>query len=53
MSDVYRVKQRIRYRVLYEDKLPDCDVPGTVEDLIRAIAEDESEAEECITIITA
>ena len=53
MSDVRRVKRRMRHRVLYEDELPDCDVPGTVEDLTRAIAEDESEAEECITIITA
>ena len=39
--------------MLYKDKLPDCDVPRTIEDLIRAIIEDESEAKECITIITA
>ena len=53
MLDVYKVKRKIRHRVLYKDKLPDCDVPGTVEDLTRAIAEDKSEAKECIIIITA
>jgi hypothetical protein len=53
MADVRRVKRRMRRRVIYEDEASDCEVPGTVESLVAAIAEDESEIEDCITIPTA
>ncbi|KAJ3571874.1 hypothetical protein NPX13_g5232 [Xylaria arbuscula] len=48
MADVRRVKRRLRRRAIYEDEASDCEVPGTVESLTKAIAEDESEAEDCI-----
>ena len=53
MADVRWAKQRIRRRVIYKDEASDCEVPGTVESLVAAIAEDESEIEDCITIATA
>ena len=53
IADIRRVKRRIRRRVIYKDEASDCEVPGTVESLVAAIAEDESEIEDCITIATA
>lgn len=50
MADVRRVKRRLRRRAIYEDEASDCEVPGTVESLTNAIAEDESEAEDCIEV---
>ena len=49
--DVYRVKRRIRRRVIYKDKALDCEVLRTIEDLTKAIIEDESEVKDCIIII--
>ena len=51
--DVYRIKKRIRRKVIYKDKASDCKVPRTVESLIAAIAENKSEIKNCITIATA
>ena len=53
MLNVYKVKQRVRYKIIYKDKALDCEVFKTIENLIKAITEDESEVKDYITIVIA